>query len=52
LKRAARAALAIFTPLVPFAASKGALAMRAFLAVFRVLIKDFFWVDMAELLFS
>jgi hypothetical protein len=46
-------ALTIFTPVVPFVVSaKGALATLAFLAALRVLINDFFWIDIAELLVS
>jgi hypothetical protein len=35
--------------LAPLASTSCALAILAFLAVFKVLIKDFFWIDMAEL---
>jgi hypothetical protein len=41
--------------LVPFASpdsAKGALATWAFFAVLRVLINDFFWIDMINLLVS
>jgi hypothetical protein len=62
LKLALKLALALFVKLAfmeriwdieatwaPLASTSCALAILAFLAVFKVLIKDFFWIDMAEL---
>ena len=40
--------LPVFAPVLP---DNGAVATLAFLVVLRVLISDFFWIDIAELLF-
>jgi uncharacterized protein YqcC (DUF446 family) len=54
--RTARTALTAFTIFTPWVAlvstsAMGALATLAFLTAFRVLIKDFFWIDIVNLPF-